>query len=147
MTSNLPPDQGRVRVIVVEDPPVGTDFTVVMPALVRWELKMLTGRLNCDANVAFRIPRVEIVDGNLIIGTFGSDFRLQATETLQYTWGQGVSIAVVSSAPTAHGPLPVGLRLVNRMIIRHETAGIQAGDQWRDISLLVEEWIDETDGT
>ena len=144
MLGNLPPEQGRVRVIVVADPSVGGEFSIDLPTGVRWEIKTVTGLLTTDANSGNRIPRLQIKDGSIIVAEFASDFVLLASDDMRYLWGPGLSQVTTNPTSASRGIIVAGLRLVDKMTIGSTTPSLRAGDQWSEITLLVEEWLDET---
>lgn len=131
---------GRIRSITVTDPAADNEILETVPARRRWRLISIRFKLITDANVANRIVTLTIDDGTNNLLTIPSDTAQTASLTRYYHYHlQPVPqflIDAIFSLPLPDLFLAAGFR------IQTLTTGLQAGDDFSVIQLLVEEWID-----
>lgn len=136
---------GFVRTFLAANPPAGADWTITIPSNARWKIRAWSALLTASATVANR--QVVLTAG----GGGGNGFLAPALTNV--TAGQA---ATFSAAPlsTYTGvlplfqilPLPGDLFLSGATGILQSfgvsTTGLQVGDQWSNISVVIEEWLD-----
>lgn len=128
------------RAINIAQPAAGADVVATVPATVVWEVKALQFQLTTSVAVANRIPHLVIKDSlGLPVYNFPAIQNQQAGSVYQYSAGiSGVAVAFDNAVTWV---LPYVSRLLQNWTIGTLTTGIQAGDQWANVNLLVEEWL------
>jgi hypothetical protein len=137
---------GRLREITVGNPAAGADWSIPIgpSAQRRWRVQSLNAQLLTSAVVANRIPRLQLLDdaGNLVWQSAPSQVIVAST-TAQVSAGQGQATATTDTT-TVNVVLPGSTFMAGSAAIRSSTLNIQAADQWSNIFMEVEEWIDAT---
>lgn len=136
------PLPGRFRVVAVADPAVATDFIIPVPAGRLWKLIAMTMIFATDANVANReVALILREPGAAVYWVAGSTEIQTASLSLRHSAGAGLPIVGRSRSTLAEIliPLPAGLFLAEGHSIGSLTSAIQAGDQFSDLRLSVEE--------
>lgn len=141
-TQQFPTDQqGGLRGVSVANPAAGADWSLVVPANLRWSILGVQATLVTNATVANRAPSLQIQDP---VG-HGYDVTAPgaqaASQTIIWNWTPGgpeKTIVGVDASATLGVPTKVG----PAWVIRTVTSLLQAGDQWSTISLVFEEWLD-----
>lgn len=132
---------GFIRVISLGDPAAGSDYAAeVVPAGALWIVKGFKGTLVADGTGANRGPSVDYSDGTDLFGGSTTNQVHTASETTIY---RGVSPGTSISESTGKGcnlalgevPLPAGYEF------QINTLNLQAGDDWGEGFIEVEEWI------
>lgn len=133
---------GQLAISTLGNPAAGADFLFTVPLNFRDRIQSFTATLTTSANVANRIIRSRTIAG-----------------TGQLTWQGQPSAAVVASSTVivsaANGqytgttdPATVNLSLPSPCFLRSgdqfgvNTTGIQVGDQWSNIVVELEQWVD-----
>jgi len=142
LSDMIPGDQGRLRRILIADPVAGADFVTVQPDRVRWRIISLYARLANDANAGNRIVRLSIADGALVLMNIETSTDSIANETVNVNFYSGAVAMVSASSRSMNGALPEKLLLNGGVTITSNTLDLQAGDQFTNIRLYVEEWIE-----
>lgn len=129
-----------IRAVTVANPVAQAQFTLTAPGSAAWRVLALTFRLVTDANAASRAVRLQADDG-------GNPWFIVGPETDQAATIDRVYCVVNGS----HGfaglsglqPLPwpdTGLWLRPGWRLRTTTTNLQAGDQYSEISAVVQEY-------
>lgn len=134
--------EGAIRSVQVANPAAGVDWTVPVPTGARWYPLSVQARLVTSAAVGNRVPVLSINDGVNFLWQNAQVPAQPASTNILYTWSQ--------SAPNAAAAIigAVGLNLVEAARMQQawniftSTNGILAGDQWSQINLWLEEWIE-----
>jgi len=142
MAEMISDSQGAIRVITVANPVVGNDFTHTMDARVRWRVISVKCHLVCDGNAGNRNVCLEVALGTDLLMKFHLVDHLLQNETWDITWAGSPLSGMSTASRTSGGCLPEKLLLNNEMTIRSATQAIKAGDQFTQIFILVEEWIE-----
>lgn len=127
------------RVERIANPAAGTDWTVTVRPGTTWLLFSVFARMVADANVATRIPVIQISDGSQAWFRRSLSTGQTASQTIDYSWASGLGVDLLGNAvnsvplPTPPLPLPGGT------IISVVTTNIQVGDQWSRLGLFVGE--------
>jgi hypothetical protein len=131
------------RVVTVGNPAAGADWSVAVPAGKIWALCAIAATFTASAAVATRTPAVALGDGTnfpaqYLAGATGSG-GTTASGVTPYFWENGASengfVSGSVNIQTAIGRFSLN----SAWVIKTITQGIQAGDQWSAISLLVQE--------
>lgn len=123
----------------------GFDFTLVAQQNSRLKLRSLSALLTASATVANRQVRlVEVgTEGNVFLGE--ATANIVASQAARVYFVPGVTYAPIIATDIVV-PLPVDLIIGSvsgvAQTFQSITQGIQAGDQWSQITALVEEWLD-----
>lgn len=120
-------------------PLAGQETTLVQPTGARWRLIHVGARLTTSAVVANRTP-------SLTVGSFGFGSAVQGTQvvtastTIEIGWWAGLADTGHTGAQINQW-LPSDFALEGGQLISTKTTGLQAGDQWSDMTVLVEELL------
>lgn len=129
-----------IRSVSVASPAAGAEWTQAVPAGVSWELLLVRHTLTTSAVVATRFPGVALLDFD---GNVATVFPPQAGQAASiaaahlFIAGLGYSVATagpVAGMATPPFPVPGGMSL------KSSTPGLDAGDQYTAVRLLVREW-------
>jgi hypothetical protein len=133
---------GFQRTVQQANPAAGVDWTVTVPAGVRWQLQSIFAVLTTSAAAANRLPRIQIDDGVNVI--FAVPAAVNETASLAWlnSWGAGAGAGAFVDPNAIALALPNDLYLLAGWRVRVVTANIQAADQWSQINLAVRSWID-----
>ena len=128
------------RVITIANPLAGVDVVATVPSTVRWRVQCLQAQLVTSAVAMNRIPHLVITDGqgHQVYNVPPSGNQV-AGLTEQYSAGVTVVAANFDNANVL--VLPYVTHLLQGWTIGFSTTGLQAGDQWSNCALLVEEWL------
>jgi hypothetical protein len=134
---------GALLIGVVPDQIAGLDWSATVPDGVRWEILSAAGILTTSAAVANRIPRLFFTHpGPVTILVVPHQFQGVASSVLSYTWGQGLAGTLTAPGQGAIGVLPQNFPLLSGTTIATNTVGLQAGDQWTNIRMMIREWLE-----
>ncbi len=124
------------------NPAAGADFTITMPTNGRVRVSTLNAQLVTSATVINRIVRVQIKNGlgNLVYQAPPQQV-IPASTTAQVTFAPGQITSVVD-VTTVNVPLPGPVVLGGGFTLGTSTTNLQIGDQWSNISLSSEQWLD-----
>jgi hypothetical protein len=136
---------GWVYSVTRANPAAGQDWTITLPANTRWRIRTVFAQLLTSATVVNRNVSLAIsgtANFALILGALATQ---TAGQQIQYT-GLGLPPTAQASTALAGLPLPPDLVLASTTGSGHQlgsnTTAMQAGDQWSQINMLVEEWLD-----
>lgn len=136
---------GYKHVEIQPAPAAGTEVILSVPEHALWRLYSAYAVFVASAAAANRFPQFGVNAG------FGTTlWRVQAP--LIVTAGLGFNIFWVPNVPwgpaataianAVNAPLPEPAYALSLGTIRTETPNIQAGDQWSELRVVVEEWLD-----
>lgn len=136
------PGTGGIRTITVPNPPPGNEWHFFTPNLSR--LRLLCGRATLDTSAAVADRRVQFYasNGSDLISRTANFFPQPASTTSSYTLTPGVEIINTFAGFEVLLPFPSSLILVTGDDIGVYTTGMDANDQWYNIFLRFEEWIE-----
>lgn len=130
---------GTLRAIVGATPAAGAEINEVVPTNRRWTLISFRGVLTASATVANRFPGFTISDS-------GNNFFISHSNTAQVA-SQVFNYTMMPSQPFFNDttgniiiPVPGFIQLKAAEVIRSNTNGLQATDQWSNVEYLVIEW-------
>ena len=130
---------GWVKGLTFAAPAPGVDFVTAVPPGVRWRLVSLQSALSTSAAVAARLVALAIVAPvNLEVGVQSSGVVQPASAALFYSWFDGAVLTNAGGFVTA--PSINGLFIPPGWTIGTGTENLQAGDQWSQTVMFVEEW-------
>jgi hypothetical protein len=133
---------GLMNAVNVANPAAGADWNFQTNAIERSRIIAIRAQLAASATVANRTPAIRVRDAaGDVMFIAGNNNNQVASATQGYSYGQGVPLGQ-SSATEFFAPLPDNLVIAGGQQIGSITAGIQAGDQWSNIWLLIEDWLD-----
>lgn len=131
---------GRIFTQSLGDPAAGSDYTdEAVPTDAMWRVLGFQGQMVADANAASRRLRIDYSDGTRTIPAALSGTDQTANVTTNYYAGIGLAHQNRGSGDIVL-PLP-DIRLDEASVISPTTVSIQAGDDWAEGFLLVEEWM------
>lgn len=142
MAEMIPEGQGRIIIFQIPSPAAGAEWDLVQPARVRWWVKSIIMQLVTDANTAERFAKIAVFDGALIVMEMTPRDGIPASETWVVQYYDGMNAITGTGRDIMPGFMPSRLILNNEIRIGSRTLGIQAGDRYSGIFVIVEEWID-----
>ena len=138
----FPPDWGSLTDIQVPDPGAGNIVSFLVPAHERWLVHSFRFTLAADANVATRLVRVSIYQHADSYRSFGCSLPHSATDTWTYFGEAGLGSSNVNFYPYAGFAISPRLLLPPATNIQITAALLQAGDQFVNIFVTLERWIE-----
>lgn len=138
---------GNIKEYTVANPAAGADWTVQFGPTARERIISANAQLLTSAAVANRIVRAQLLDGagNLVYQGPPNQV-IAAGVTAQVSISPATNQATTDTTSVGI-PLPPGPHLTNQTgasvaSLKTVTLNLQAGDQWSNIRVLVEEWVD-----
>lgn len=134
--------RGRLVNVAVATPAAGAEWSHVVPAGKRWRVRSITQRISTDATVANRQVGVVASAGAVQFAAANMQFNVTASSVIKFfiPAGQGDASFRTNlgnlSAPSAFPDVD----LVAGETIGSVTVALQAGDQYDQVVLRVEEW-------
>jgi hypothetical protein len=124
------------------NPSAGTDWSYQVPTSTRMRIESIGAKLVTSSTAGARVVHVYVLSG----GGRGAwscavQQSIPASTTAQFSAAPGQFSSVVDTV-SINGPLPSPMILTSSSTIGVSTSNIQAGDQWSNIVLLTEQWID-----
>lgn len=142
-TQPLPPNAGAgfTRSVTVTNPAAGADWSITVPTGASWTLNGVSALFTASAAVANRLPEIVLVSPggtNLFVGT--QNTFVTASQAITFMTG-GNQVTLMPNANLAYVATNTSIRLQAGAVIKSVTTGIQAGDQWSNIVLQVQEQV------
>jgi hypothetical protein len=135
---------GNLREVTVANPAAGADWSLTVPSLTRWRIQNFNAQLViANAGVA-RIIRAQLKTGAGVVMHQAAAQQTGAVNTTVQVSGSSGQITSVVDTTTLNLPLPGQVVVASGEILAVSTSNINAGDQWSNIRVLVEEWLDVT---
>lgn len=127
------------RVVTIAAPAAGSDASLTVPGGHLYRVLSVYGVLTTDANVADRAIEVRATIDGSVVGRFPTAGTVPANSTAAATWAPHLDASAGTAALV--GSIPE-LPLTAGAVLATLTTGIQAGDQWSAVNVLVlDEWI------
>ena len=141
--SNVPQSQGDIIYQLVADPGGGAEWTFTMPDRVRWRLMSVKMKLTADANVADRYVSVKITHDTDLIMRMVMDTPVTNNVSVIITFNGGGSVKASLSGGVVYASMGANIIINDGCVIASHTKSMQVGDQYEDVVITVQEWIDE----
>lgn len=138
----VPDNQGNLRIITVAAPGAGVDWAFTQGVRVRWRILSVSAQFAADANSADRVCSFYGMVGGVLVFSFSVQHQIVTGETVQVTWSEITSTVGAVPGVNLGGYLGSMLYVNDQIILGVTTLNIQVGDQWSNIRIRVEEWIE-----
>jgi hypothetical protein len=135
---------GTLRTVQLGLQPAGLDWTVAVPLNARWRhIATLADLQTAGGGVARQVGINVNPAGAFVWTLFAPGTQAGGITTAYHLSAQSaIYTAATATMTTMLVPLPPELVLLAGGSISSQTTGILAGDQWFQINVLVEEWLD-----
>ena len=133
--------QGLIRSEQVANPAAGAEWVYTVQNFLRKKLLSVAFTFVTAAGGAARTVQLVVDDGANIVGQFPANVSQAASLTNIYTGASGL-FSSTALATTKLIPLPPDVRMVNGWRVRSLTDTIQAADQYSNIWLMFDSWLD-----
>lgn len=134
---------GNIRAVIAGSPPAGTDCQIAVPTNARQRILSFFCSLTTGAVAGNRQPLIQLSSAG--VGVFTAPFN---AVVVAGTFVQMTAAPASQNVPAAGGflfaPVPVNFVLQPAGVIATLTNGILAADQYANVQMLVEEWLDDT---
>lgn len=132
--------RGGGRLTNIANPAAGVDFTTTIANGLMWKIGSISAKFTASAAVANRFPCLQFSDFlNKLYFTVPPVAAITASQTVQCCWYPGANLANLNNIQTM--AIPIDARVSASLRVRVVTTGLDAGDAWTDIKLLLEQWI------
>src|SRR5271157_221803 len=133
---------GNIVEVVIGNPSAGMDWVYLFNAQTRARISSVGAKLATSATASNRIPRIQILStASTIVWSAAVQQAQAASLTGQFSAGPAQVQSVVDTT-TLVASLPSPCILAPGETLRVSTLNIQAGDQWSNIVIVAEEWLD-----
>jgi hypothetical protein len=132
---------GNLRIVTGSNPAAGADCQINVPTNARWRLQSFFCTLSAGAAVANRQPFIQIASGGFGVYTVPFNAVVTAGQFAQLT-AAPASLNVPSVGQFLFAPLPNDFKLIPVGTISTLTTAIQIADQYANVQMQVEEWLD-----
>lgn len=132
---------GLPRSIGGTTPAAGADISDSVPANAKWGVVSAFFKLVTSAAVANRTLVFVIDDGVNIVQTVVINIVIPAVTTWNISIGQTLQNITLPASGVANACMPLGVNLFPLWRLRTLTTGLQAGDQYSNITYGVQEWL------
>lgn len=136
---------GHRKSVKGSDPAAGADPSETVPDNARWRVTSHDGNFVTDATSTNRQVTLVIDDGNAsnIMVRLPIPENHIASTSITYNFYEGATLTLGAAViANINAPLPNDNIMFEGWRIRIITTNIQAGDNWNDPTLGVEEWIE-----
>lgn len=126
----------------VTAPGAGAEWTTTQPTNTRWHVRGVFAQLVCSATVANRAVQFRVLDpfGRVLVLS-SANVVLTASQTGNIVAATFSNSSIIVPL-TLYLPWPSDLLTPGGSTFSSLTAGLQAGDQWGQITFLLESWLD-----
>lgn len=142
MAEQLPVNQGRLRLIAPVDPAAGMDWVIVQDIRTRWRIVSVQATFITSVNAGNRLPELQVMFGALPVVVMPANVAQAPNVTLIHQWGFREVGASPAGSTVQAELLPEGMLVNDQATLAVITVAMDLGDQWSNIRLLVEEWIE-----
>lgn len=125
----------------VANPAAGADWSFTVPVAARIRIRSLSATLTTSATVANRVPQLMLTDGTNVYYVMAPNQAVSAGITSTVSAGP-TNVPVIGAPGFVPLTLPGDAILPAGHVVKVVTAALQAGDQWTNIWLALEEWIE-----
>ena len=134
--------QGALYSILATNPAAGVEWSQIVPPGARWRIRGIRATLVTSAVVANRLPSLVIDDGVNTLMQIESPNPEAAGGAVVYNFIPDIPYLplVTSQQPVF---LPPDLQLEPGWHIKSSTGSLDAADQWSNIRLTIEEWLED----
>jgi hypothetical protein len=132
---------GLLRAFGGTDPAAGAESSEPVPLPARWRLRAWRASLTTSGVAGNRNVVLTLDDGGWIFAEFECNFNQTAGSTIIYT-ASAAAYSRSGQAGRAHIAIPPDQQLFGGCRIRTVTAGLDAGDNWSQPELFIEQWLD-----
>jgi hypothetical protein len=142
-TQPLPPTAGVgvTRTITPSNPAAGADWSVTVPVGATWVINSVTATFTASAGVANRNPQLQFITaGGAVLFSGVNNTAITASQAETIVWWNGAPQAA-ANANTIYASLMNGVRVPGGGAVKVTTLNLQAGDQWSNIVLQVQELV------
>jgi hypothetical protein len=135
---------GNLRTVQLGLQPIGLDWSVGVPLNARWRhIATLADFQTVAGGVARQVAININPAGGFVWELFAPGTQAGGITTAYHLSAQSaIYTAATATMTTMLVPLPPDLVLLAGGVISSQTTGILANDQWFQINILVEEWLD-----
>jgi hypothetical protein len=137
---------GWVHPFQVTNPAAGADWNFIVPTNARLRLQTFSAIFSTSPTAATRTPILDIGSGGTPFAfRMPSNFGHVASTIATYSGGAAAALPVQpANAGVITVPVPTGIILsgITTDAVSTATTNIQAADQWSQIVLGIEEWLD-----
>lgn len=137
----IPVDQGSLQHDQIADPAAGAIVSFTTPAHERWLIHNFRFTLSTDANAATRLVRVSVFHAADSYRSWGCSMGHVASTIWTYFAEAGLGTSNVNFYPYAGFAISPRLLVPALTNIQITCALIQAGDQFQNIFINYERWI------
>lgn len=131
--------KGTLKRITGADPAAGAEVSVTVPALTTWLVISARANLVTSAVVGTRIPWLVADDGALEFFHSVPAASPTASTTTRMCWTTGSGDGIATGERVANHLPDLGLPLLAGYRLRSVTQGLDPGDNWSALELLVAE--------
>lgn len=142
MLGQIPDQQGRILVINVPAPGIGFDWQYGMPVRTRWRVRSVQATLTTSVVVADRIPELFLAIGAEEVIRITASQLLAGGGAFIFGWMEGERALAIAGQTSRVTALPRGYLINNQGAIGVHTVALDVGDDWTNIIIVVEEWIE-----
>ena len=142
MSEQIPADQGRIVVVNVPDPLLGADWAYIMPVRTRWALRSVQALLTTSVVVADRIPELQIIMAGFMALRRTARALIPGNSALYFGWYVGGGAPAIAGQTAIGASMPERYLLNDNSEFQTQTVALDAGDQWSEIMIVAEEWIE-----
>lgn len=133
---------GNALTITVANPAAGADWTQAVPVGARWRLVSWAATLTTSATVANRLVRAQITDAGNIPYSWGAPTQAVPASTAAIVSALQSTTPPVATETSVACVVPSNPYLFAGDKIGTNTLNIQAGDQWSNIRIKIEQWVE-----
>jgi hypothetical protein len=123
------------------NPPPGGVFTISVPTNARWRPISVYAKLTTDATAGNRFVEARLITNLLLVWTANAYQGIPPSTVCDFAMAP-ISANSAISTTRANAPIPPDARMLGGDSIGVGTAGAGAADQWSQVEIAVEEWID-----
>jgi hypothetical protein len=127
------------RLQAVTQPAAGADWTITVPGDKIWRVLSIVGKLVTSAAAATREATLQITDQSTTFMFIPAGTSQVASKTGQYCWFEQAQNRGTTLQTAITAPIPSNLVLPGGMVLKSVTEVIDAGDQWSNVALWIEE--------
>ena len=133
---------GWIHRVAVGSPAAGVDWSFAVPANARWRLQFVVARLLTNATAGNRLPNLFVNDDTATrVWSMAASANIPASTNAQFTC-QAATPLTPQDATYSIVVLAPNLTMGPNSTFGVTTAGLLGTDQWSQISMDVEEWMD-----
>jgi len=134
---------GNLRTAVVGSPGAGSDWQITVPSGVRWRVQSLNAQLAIVNSGTPRVVRLKVADvATHLLWQAAAQQAGAVNTTVQLSACSGQVTSTIDTT-TLNVCLPSPLMMATGATLTSSTINIVGSDQWSNIALQVEEWLDQ----